>query len=311
MEIENNMKIQTKITKMLNIDLPIIGAPMFLVSYPDLVIAVSEAGGLGTLTSVNYRTTSELNDALQFIRTKTKKPIGINIILYKEKNPNWEEQLKVCLDNKIELIITSLGTPKSIVKEVKSIGSHVFCDVTTARHAKIIAKAGADALIAVAQGAGGHAGAISPFSLIPYLAEETGLPIIAAGAISTGKQMAAALSLGAEAVYVGTRLIATPEAKASQDYKDMILKAKPEEITYSDKISGISANWLNESLKKLDAIEAEKHTDNAEMQAVKRWKDIWSAGHGVAQIKDIKPAGEVIQSMAKEYLDIVQNLPRA
>ena len=306
------MKIKTKITEMLNIDLPIIGAPMFLVSYPDLVAAVSEAGGIGTFASMSYRTLPELNDALHTIRAKTKKPIGVNIILYKEHNPQWKEQLQICLDHKVELIITSLGTPKSIVNEVKSTGAKIFCDVTTLRHAKIIAKAGADVLIAVAQGAGGHAGNISPFSLIPYLAEETNLPIVAAGAISTGKQMVASLALGAEAVYVGTRLIATNEAQTVPAYKDSIINSGPEDLTYTDEVSGIPANWMNDSLAKFR--DFKKGATEAEVKEVKaqpkRWKEIWTAGHGVAQIKEIVPAATVVQNMAKEYLDIIESLPR-
>jgi nitronate monooxygenase len=209
------MQIQTAVTRMLGIDLPIIGAPMFLVSYPDLVCAVSNAGGIGTMPALNYRTTDELRAGLTEIRSRTTKPIGINLILHKEHNPKWAEQFQVCLEFKVELLITSLGSPRSIIKEAKSVGSKVYCDVTTLKHANIVAKSGADALIAVAQGAGGHAGAISPFALIPYLKQEIPeLPVVASGAISNGRQMAAALALGADAVYLGTRLIATPEANA-------------------------------------------------------------------------------------------------
>ncbi|EMG23599.1 nitronate monooxygenase domain protein [Leptospira interrogans serovar Copenhageni str. LT2050] len=166
------MKLNTRITKMLGIDLPIIGAPMFLVSYPDLVVAVSEAGGIGCFPSLNYRSPEQLKDGLQEIRSKTKKPIGVNLILHKSHNPNWSKQLQVVLDAKVELLITSLGSPRTVVNEAKSVGAKVFCDVTTLKHANIVAKAGADALIAVAQGAGGHAGNISPFSLYPYLKKE-------------------------------------------------------------------------------------------------------------------------------------------
>ena len=160
------MKIKTKITEMLNIDVPIIGAPMFLVSYPDLVAAVSNAGGIGTFPALNYRSIEALKDGIQEIRTKTNKPIGVNIILFKRHNPKWYEQLKVCLDEKVDLIIASLGTPKSVLGEIRSAGAKIFCDVTTLKHARIVAKIGVDAIIAVSQGAGGHAGAISPFSLI-------------------------------------------------------------------------------------------------------------------------------------------------
>lgn len=304
------MKIRTSITDLLGIDLPIIGAPMFLVSYPDLVVAVSEAGGIGCFPSLNYRTPEKLKEGLQEIRSRTKKPIGVNLILHKEHNPNWQKQFEVVMSEKVELIITSLGTPRTIAKEIKSSGAHLFCDVTTLKHAEIVAKSGADALIAVAAGAGGHAGLITPFSLFPYLKEKTGLPVVASGAISTGKQMAAALSLGADAVYIGTRLIATPEAAAGDDYKELIVESYPEDIVYTEKISGIPANWLKKSVDRAGAVLAEGESKS--LDEYKRWKDIWSAGHGVAQIDTKKvPAGEVIQSMAREYMEVLEKLPRA
>ncbi len=301
------MKIQTAVTRDLGIDLPIIGAPMFLVSYPDLVCAVSNAGGLGTMPALNYRTTDELRAGLSEIRARTTKPIGINLILHKEHNPKWAEQFQVCLEFKVELLITSLGSPRSIIKEAKSVGSKVYCDVTTLKHANIVAKSGADGLIAVAQGAGGHAGAISPFALIPYLKKELpGLPVVASGAISDGKQMAAALALGADAVYLGTRLIATPEANAYQEYKQMLIDSAPEEIIYSPKISGIPANWLKRSIDKLDP---DFKPDTGLNVDAKSWKEVWSAGHGVAQIHDIRPAADIITGMAEEYQQIKKSLP--
>jgi nitronate monooxygenase len=309
------MKIRTKITDMLGIDLPIIGAPMFLVSYPDLVVAISEAGGIGCFPALNYRTVDQLKQGLEEIRSRTKKPIGVNLILHKEHNPFWAKQFEVCLEYKVELIITSLGSPRTIINEAKSVGAKVFCDVTTLRHAQIVAKAGADALIAVCHGAGGHAGTISPYVLIPQLIEEIGLPIIAAGAISTGKQMAASLALGAEAVYVGTRFIATPEAKASDEYKQMILESTAEDLIYTAEISGIPANWLKKSVERAKitkpATIAGVASETEIEKEYKRWKDIWSAGQGITQIKEIKPAKEIIQDMVKEYLEIIHKLPKA
>jgi len=292
---------------MLKVDLPIIGAPMFLVSYPELVSAVSNAGGVGTMPALNYRTTDEFRRGLDEIRQKTSKPIGINIILHKEHNPRWMDQFQVCMQYKVELLITSLGSPRSIVKEAKSNGTKVFCDVTTLRHAEIVAKSGADAIIAVAQGAGGHAGAISPFALIPYLKSEIpNIPIVASGAISSGKQMAAAFALGADAVYVGTRLIATPEAHAYEEYKQMLIDSAPEEIMYSAKISGIPANWLKRSLDKLDP---NFKSDVGLSVAAKSWKEVWSAGHGVAQIKSIEKAADIVHKIASEYFEVKKSLP--
>ncbi|MCS7204884.1 MAG: nitronate monooxygenase [Leptospiraceae bacterium] len=310
------MKIPTKITEMLRIDYPIIGAPMFLVSYPDLVVSVSEAGGIGCFPALNYRTIEDLKHGLEEIRSRTKKPIGVNIILHKDHNPYWRKQFDVCLEYKVELIITSLGSPRSIVNEAKSVGAKVFCDVTTLRHAQLVAKAGADALIAVCWGAGGHGGTISPFVLIPQLKEETGLPVVAAGAITTGRQMAAALALGADAVYVGTRFIATPESKASEEYKQMILESTAEELVYTDEVSGIPANWLKKSLEKAKitkpaTIVGKNPTEEEIEKEYKRWRDIWSAGQGISLIKDIQPAKDIIASMVDEYLNIIKTLPQA
>lgn len=303
------MKLRTTITDMLGIDLPIIGAPMFLVSYPDLVVAVSEAGGIGCFPSLNYRSPEQLKDGIQEIRSRTKKPIGINLILHKGHNPNWQAQYDVLMQMKVELVITSLGTPRTIAKEVKASGAHLFCDVTTLKHAEIVAKSGADALIAVAAGAGGHAGAITPFSLFPYLKKETGLPVVASGAISTGQQMVASFGLGAEAVYLGTRLIATPEAQTQDTYKAMLVESGPEDIVYTEKISGIPANWLKKSVEK--AAPLLEGGDHGSLDEYKRWKDIWSAGQGVAQIQQITPAREIVHSMVREYEEIVKSLPRA
>lgn len=302
------MKIQTAITQMLNIDLPILAAPMFLVSYPKLVAAVSEAGGMGCFPSMNYRTVEELKDALQEIRERTSKPIGVNIILYKEHNPDWARQLEVCLDQKVELLITSLGTPRTVVKEAKSTGARVFCDVTTLKHAKIVAKAGADALIAVSQGAGGHAGSISPFSLIPYLKDETDLPVLAGGSVGNGAQMAAAMALGADAVYSGTRFIASEESAASNEYKQMVVESQPEEVVYTAEVSGIPANWLKRSLDRLDSDQLQKQGHDMAAE-YKRWRDIWSAGHGIAQIKKIEKAADIIRQMVEEYRQVKNNLP--
>lgn len=301
------MKIKTPITEILKIDLPIIGAPMFLVSYPELVAAVSNAGGIGCFPALNYRTKEDLRSGFSRIRTLTGKPVGVNLIMHKMHNPKWPEQFEVCMEFKAELLITSLGTPRSIVQEAKSSGAKIFCDVTTLKHARIVAKAGADAIIAVAQGAGGHAGNISPFSLIPYIKKETGLPVIAAGAIGTGRQMAAAFALGADAVYVGTRFIASEEAPVSEEYKHMLIDSAPEDIVYTSEISGIPSNWLKKSIEKV-----QKNKLGVSLSDEKRqWKDIWSAGHGVSDILEVVPTEKIIRDMVQEYREVCGKFPQA
>lgn len=301
------MKISTAITEMLGIDLPILGAPMFLVSNVELVVAVGEAGGLGCFPAQNYRTLRELEEAIGEIRNRSSRPFGVNIVLYKEHNPQWKEQLDICLRHRVRLLIASMGTPRGFIREAKEVGTLVFADVVNLRMARVAARAGVDALIAVSQGAGGHAGTINPFSLIPYLKKETALPVVAAGCISTGEHLAAALSLGADAVYVGTRLIATPESGAVEAYKKMIIDSAPEEIIYSDEVSGHPANWLSPSLEQFRT-QREKKSSADEF---KRWRDIWSAGQGVAQIEDRLPVAAIIQRMATDYERIRRELPSA
>ncbi len=293
--------METSITKMLNIELPIIGAPMFLVSYPPLVAAVSNAGGLGAFPSLNYRTSDEFEKAIIEIKSQTNKPFGVNIVLHKPHNPNWEEQVEICISHKVPLIITSMGTPRTIVKKAHQSGIRVFCDVISYRQAALVAKSGADAVIAVSQGAGGHAGTISPFALVPYL-KETGVPVIAAGSITNGKQMAAAFALGADAVYIGTRFLASTESSASDEYKKALIESIPEDIVYTEKISGVHANWLKRSVELF-----EKSIETGDK--VKKWIDLWSAGHGVAQIKSVESVNDILQNIVNEYLEIKNNLP--
>jgi len=309
------MSFDNEITRLFNIEFPIIGAPMFLVSYVDLVVAVSEAGGLGSFPAQNYRDLSELKDAIQEIRQKTNKPFAINIVMNRKYNPGWKEQLDTILNEKTPIIIASLGVPRTTIKEVKSMGAKIICDVVDSRHAVLLESLGADALVAVSAGAGGHAGIITPFSLIPMLAGKTNLPIIAAGSISGGKQMAASFCLGAQAVYVGTRLLASSESMASDKYKSMVVNSSAEHIVYSDQVSGIGANWIKESLESAGFHDNSNVTLNTPthhnldgqetMNNFKRWRDIWSAGHGVSQIDKVLPADKIMSQMVKEYLEVI------
>ena len=241
--------IHTRLTEMFDLRYPIIGAPMFLVSYEELAIAVSEAGGLGTLPLPNYREIAELKNALSAIRRSTDRPIGVNIHL-SGKFP-WKKQLTACLDAGVGFFITSLGDPRLIISDVHASGGKVFPDVVDLRQGIKSREGGADGLVAVGAGAGGHGGNIPIPVLVPYLIEKTGLPVVAAGGISTGRQMAAALALGACGVIVGTRLIATPEARARSAYKASVIASGPEDIVFSDRITGNKANWIRESVDRV------------------------------------------------------------
>ncbi len=290
--------IETAFTRMVPVDYPIIGAPMFLVSYEELAVAVSAAGGLGTLALPNYRTPAELKAALGRIRQATQDPIGVNIHL-SGRFP-WKEQLAACLDAGVEVFITSLGDPRLILDDVHRGGGRVLADVVTIEQGLKAAGRGIDGLIAVAEGAGGHAGTIPLMVFVPALVDKVDLPVIAAGGISTGAQMAAALALGACAVVVGTRLVATPEARAVPAYKEALIKAGPQDIVYTDRMTGNPANWLAPSIQMLE---------EAPELGSRRWRDIWSAGKSVAQIESLLPASEIIHAMAAGYRQVRACLP--
>jgi len=289
--------IKTEFTQMIGVTYPIIGAPMFLISYEELVTAVARAGGLGALPLPNFRTTEDLKKTLQNIRKKTDKPIGVNI--HVSGKFQWKEQLALCLDFGVTFFITSLGDPRLILDDVHANGGKVFADVVSLEQGLKARERGVDGLIAVAAGAGGHAGRAPTMVLVPYLKSKTGLPVIAAGGISTGSQMAAAMALGACAVVVGTRLVATDESRAILAYKEAIVAAGPDDIVCTDRITGNPANWLSKSIEDFQKM--------PELGSGK-WKELWSAGQSVAQAEDIKPAGQVIAEMVEEYMSTCKEL---
>ena len=283
--------MQTAITRMLGIRYPIVAAPMFLVSNPPLLVAVAEAGGIGVMPSLNFRTHEGFRE---FLEAFPDLPFGVNLIL--KDNPRLEEDLKAVVERKVPLVVTSLGDPSRVVEAVKAYGGVVWCDVVGFRHAKKAVEAGADALVAVASGAGGHAGTISPFVLGPWLKEAFGVPVLIAGGLSTGRHLVAALALG-DGAYIGTRFIATQESAAPLEYKEALLRATPEEVEYTPEVTGVHANFLRESLTRFRA------------GGGKAWKEVYSAGHGVAFIKDIPSAKEVVKRLVAEYLEAKAALP--
>ncbi len=315
--------IQTSLTDLLGIQYPIIAGPMFLVSDEELVASVSNAGGLGAMPSLNWRSNDQFRDALKRVRERTQKPFGVNIIVNKA-NPRVTSDLTACAEAKVPLVITSLGSPKDVIREMHAAGGKVFCDVTTLEYAKKVQDLGADGVIAVSQGAGGHAGPISPLVLVPYLRKHLSIPVIQAGGVATGRQMAASLLLGASGVQIGTRFIATREAKVDEKYKQAILNSEPEDIVLTLKISGTPAavintpyiqkqgldlnpleKWLlkNEHTKKtmklVRSVLGAKALEKA--ASTTTWKEVWSAGQGVGLIEDIAPASEVIERLVQEF----------
>ncbi len=245
----------------------------------------------------NYRTVEDLETALKNIRKATDKPIGVNIHL-SGKFP-WREQLALCLKYDVNFFITSLGDPSLIIDDVHKNKGLVYADVVSLRQGVKARDRGVDGLVAVAAGAGGHGGNIPTTVLVPYLKENTGLPIIAAGGISTGCQLAASLCLGACGAVTGTRLLASSEAQIAKDYKQSVLDTSPEGITCTDRLTGNKAYWIASSI---EGIESGPDIGS------RKWKDLWSAGQSVAQTTVIKPAGEIVREMAENCLETLETL---
>ena len=278
-------------------------APMFLISNKEMIVAAAEAGILGAMPSLNARTSELFKQDLAWIREKTDKPIAINLTIGLTEPERVMGDVELCFEYGVDVLITSYGDPSELVRAAHAHKVTVFHDVINLRHAKKAEAAGADAIIGVAAGAGGHAGRLTPYALIPWLKDNLSVPVIAAGAISTGKQLAASLALGAELGYLGTRFITATECGAQDAYKQMVVDAGPEDIEYTDKVSGIHANFLKATLP-------EHHEAGRGHEESKRWKDIWSAGHGVAEITDTAPLETIVDQIVREYHDAVAALPR-
>ncbi|OGP09082.1 MAG: hypothetical protein A2048_06835 [Deltaproteobacteria bacterium GWA2_45_12] len=326
---QKKIKIETAFTKQFNVKYPIIAAPMFLVSTTKLVTAVCNAGGVGSFPALNYRPTTEFRKAVQQIKKSTDGPFGVNIIVQKS-NKFQSEQMDVCLEEKVPLLITSLGSPKEIIKLAHQTGTRVYCDVVNLEHAKKVADSGADGLIAVGSGAGGHAGDISAFALIPYLVRETKLPVVAAGSIVDGAGMVAAFGLGASAIYMGTRFIASFEAEVDEAYKQTIVSARCEDIISTDKVDGFPGNFiLTPALQKLDLDKSLIEEIASKSPKIKKWialsraarslfgnpkskasyKTVYSAGQGVGLIDKVKSVRDIICDTVAHYEKIKAQLP--
>jgi len=292
-----------------NLKLPLIASPMFIVSGPEIVIAACQAGIIGTFPALNQRTTEGYGEWLDEIRSTLgagDAAYGINLIVHKT-NPRVEADLRVTVDHKVPLVITSLGAVKEVVDAVHAYGGAVFHDVINLRHAAKAVEAGVDGLILVCNGAGGHAGTLNPFAFIAEIRQMFDGTIILAGCLSSGADIAAARVLGADLAYMGTRFINTAESRGPEAYKDMITAAHASDIIYTPAISGVPASFLRPSIEAagLDAnnLPDKKDIDfNKELDTeAKAWKNIWSAGQGVGAIHDSPPVAELVARLAKEY----------
>jgi nitronate monooxygenase len=289
--------------------IPAIGAPMFLVSGVDLVVAQCESGIVGTFPSLNARTTEDYRDWLDAIATRlvaapAAAPFGVNLIVHRS-NARLEADLAATVAARVPLVITSLGAVREVVTAVHAYGGLVFHDVVNRRHAEKAADAGVDGLVAVSAGAGGHAGTLHPFALLTELRRVFTGPIALAGCIGTGREIAAAIIAGADLAYLGTRFIATRESLAAQGHKEMILAARAEDIAYTAAVSGIPANFLAPSLRAagLDPAGTKSaHALDLDGEA-RAWRDIWSAGQGVGAIRDIPAARDLCAQLVRDYDD--------
>ena len=299
--------------------LPAVAAPMFLISGPQLVIECCKNGIVGTFPALNHRTTEgfeewvvEIKEALDIFEKETGNkaaPFGVNLIVH-PTNPRVQPDLEICIKHKVPIIITSLGAVSDLVSAVHSYGGLVYHDIIKKRHAEKAAEAGVDGLILVAAGAGGHAGALSPLALVNEIKSIFKKTILLSGCISTGRDIASALQMGADLAYMGTRFINVKESMADPEYQKMIINSKAEDIVYTAAVSGVNANFLRPSLEAMGITEelwnqTKKIDFGSELDAAKAeaqaWKTIWSAGQGVTSIADVKPTKELIEQLKSEF----------
>ena len=295
------------------LSLPLIASPMFIVSQPALVIAQCRAGIVGSFPSLNARPSGVFEEWLQLLRrelTEDDAPFAVNLIVHKT-NARLEEDLALCVKYRVPIVITSLGARADVNEAVHSYGGLVFHDVINNMFARKAIEKGADGLIAVAAGAGGHAGTLSPFALVEEIRAWFDGPLILSGAISTGRAIAAARMMGADLAYMGSAFIATEEANADPKYKQMIVDSSAADIVYSDHFTGVHGNYLRPSITAAgldpDTLANAAGMDIAAMaeDEKKAWRDIWGAGQGIGAVEEIQPAASFIEQLKAQYLDAI------
>jgi len=304
-----------------NISIPVIGAPLFLISVPDLVIAQCKAGIIGSFPALNARPQHVLEEWIVRIKTELKEyqeqnpdkkvaPFAVNQICH-GSNDRLQGDMEICVKHEVPIIITSLRPPAEVVEAAHSYGGLVFHDVINVRHAKKAADMGVDGLILVCAGAGGHAGALSPFALLREVKSWFDGTIILSGSIGDGYSVASALALGADFAYLGTRFIATHEANAEPEYKQMLIESSANDIVYSNLFTGVLGNYLKPSIQNsgLDP----DNLPNADKSAMnfgsggntdsKAWKDIWGSGQGIGLIEDAPTVQELVDRLKSEFTE--------
>lgn len=294
--------------------LPVIAAPMFLCSGPDLVVETCNAGMIGTFPSLNQRTAEGYREWLHEIKGRLNPDaaaFGVNHIVH-PTNPRLMADMMISVEEKVPLIITSLGAVRDVVDAVHGYGGVVFHDIANVRHARKAAEAGVDGLILVANGAGGHAGVVNPFALVAEVKTFFNGTIILSGCLSSGSDVAAARMMGADFAYMGTRFINTTESMAQAEYKQMIVESGATDITYTPAVSGIPANFMTKSLldNGIDPKSLPEHKLDMGEEA-KAWKTVWSAGQGAGAIHDVLPTAELCARLKAEYRQAAEEFASA
>ena len=302
-----------------NISIPVIGAPLFLISVPDLVIAQCKAGIIGSFPALNARPQHVLEEWIIRIKTELKEyqdqnpdkkvaPFAVNQICH-GSNDRLQGDMEICVKHEVPIIITSLRPPAEVVEAAHSYGGLVFHDVINVRHAKKAADMGVDGLILVCAGAGGHAGALSPFALLREVKSWFDGTIILSGSIGDGYSVASALALGADFAYLGTRFIATHEANAEPEYKQMLIESSANDIVYSNLFTGVLGNYLKPSIQNagLDpdnlptADKSAMNFGSGGNTDSKAWKDIWGSGQGIGLIEDAPTVESLVERIRAEF----------
>jgi len=294
-----------------NLRLPVICAPMFIISNPDLVIAQCKSGVIGSFPALNARPKELLDDWLIRIKAELAEdpnaaPFAVNQIIH-PSNERLEHDMALCVKHEVPLIITSLSAPTAIVPHVHSYGGKVFHDVISVRHAEKALEAGVDGLILVCAGAGGHAGTLSPFALVGEIRKFYDGPIALSGSITNGNAILSAQAMGADFAYIGTRFIATKEANAVDAYKQAIIDSAAKDVVYTPYFTGVHGNYLSKSivasgLDPANLPEKDKSSMSfGSSRDAKAWKDIWGAGQGVGTIDEVMPTAELVNRLQQEY----------
>lgn len=296
--------------------IPVIAAPMFLVSSPAMTLASCKAGIVGSFPAHSTRDREtliewldEIDEGMAAMRSagQTPAPYGVNLVVH-TSNARYEGDLAVCKEREVAVVLTSKGAPEEAFQEIHGWGGIAFHDVASPRHAEKALEAGADGLIAVCGGAGGHTGTINPFALVSEIRAMTDAPIIVAGGINHGRSILAAQAVGGDLAYVGTHLIAADESRANDDYREQLIACASKDVFLSAALDGAPANWLIPSLERagidideLAVTRPGKIVTSSGGKVSKRYNGVWSAGHGVGAITESRPVGAIVDQLVEEY----------